>query len=83
MAAAQEPTIRTCDALANGDEIEAWHCGRLLHRGRVIQTLPSIGMFWILCTRTGVRKLVDLEASEIIRVAPANQGPARPEATPA
>lgn len=84
MDAAQEPTIRTCDALENGDEIEAWHYGRLLHRGKVIQTLPSMGMFWILCTRTGVRKLVDLEASEIIRVAPSKpQSPARPEATPA
>lgn len=28
-----------------------------------------MGMFWILCARTGARKLVDLEASTIIRVA--------------
>jgi hypothetical protein len=82
VAVAKESTIRTCEALANGDEIEAWHDGRLLHRGRVSQTLPSMGMFWIVCARTGARKLVDLEASEIIRVsAPSNPGPERPERT--
>lgn len=82
MAAAQDSTIRTCGALTHGDEIEAWHDGRLLHRGRVTQTLPSMGMFWIVCARTGARKLVDLEASEIIRVSgPSNPGPERPERT--
>lgn len=84
MAAAQESTVRTCEELTHGDEIEAWHDGRLLHTGRVSQTLPSMGMFWILCARTGARKLVDLEASEIIRVsAPSNPGPERPQVTPA
>jgi hypothetical protein len=76
MATAQEPTIRTCDALRHGDHIEAWYEGRLLQRGRVSQTLPTMGMFWIVCARTGVRRLVDLEASEIIRVAASpNPGP--------
>jgi hypothetical protein len=80
VAAAQESTIRTCEALTHGDDIEAWHDGRLLHRGRVSQTLPSVGMFWIVCARTGARKLVDLEASEIILVSgPSNRGPERPE----
>jgi hypothetical protein len=73
VAVAQEFTIRTCEALANGDEIEAWHNGRLIHRGRVSQTVPSMGMFWIVCARTGARKLVDLEASEICRVASPSQ----------
>jgi hypothetical protein len=82
MATAQEPTIQTCDALTHGDHIEAWHQGRLLHRGKVSQTLPTMGMFWIVCARTGVRKLVDLEASEIIRVATSsNPGPGRPAVT--
>ena len=68
MAAAKESIIRTCDELTHGDEIEAWHGSRLLHRGRVSQTLPSMGMFWIVCARTGALKLVDVEASEIIRI---------------
>jgi hypothetical protein len=83
VAAAQESPIRACEALTHGDDIEAWQAGRLLHRGRVSQTLPSMGMFWIVCARTGARKLVDLEASEIIRIAPpSSPGPERPEATP-
>jgi hypothetical protein len=84
VAAAKESTIRTCDELTHGDEIEAWHDGGLLHRGTVSQTLPTMGMFWIVCSRTGARKLVDVEASEIIRIsAPSNPGPERPERTPA
>lgn len=84
MAATKESTIRTCGELTHGDDIEAWHDDRLLHRGRVSQTLPSMGMFWIVCARTGTRKLVDLEASEIIRIsAPTKPGPERTERTPA
>lgn len=84
MAEAKEATIRTCEELTHGDEIEAWHEGRLLHRGTVSQTLPTMGMFWIVCSRTGTRKLVDLEASDIIRMsAPTNLGLVRPERTPA
>lgn len=71
MAVAPATIIRSCAALSDGDEIEAWHDGRLLHRGRVNRTLPSMGMFWIVCARTGTRQLVDLEASEVIRVAAA------------
>jgi hypothetical protein len=66
--AAQESIIASCEALATGDEIEAWHNSRLLHKGRVSRTLPTMGMFWIICARTGTRKLVDLEATKIIRV---------------
>lgn len=78
MTAAQESAIRSCEELANGDEIEAWHEGRFLHRGRVSQVLPSMGMFWIMCARTGARKLVDLEASVVIRVTAApHPDPAR------
>jgi len=84
VAAAKESTIRTCEELTHGDEIEARHDGKLLHRGTVSQTLPTMGMFWIVCSRTGVRKLVDVEASEIIRTsAPTIPSPERPERTSA
>jgi hypothetical protein len=43
VAAAQESTIRTCESLTHGDDVEAWHDWRLLHRGRVSQTLPLCG----------------------------------------
>jgi hypothetical protein len=82
MAVAPALIIRSCAALSAGDEIEAWHDGRLLHRGRVTRILPSMGMFWILCARTATCKLVDLEASEIIRVAsPQAPHPGKPGST--
>ena len=63
-------TIRTCGELATGDQIEAWHNGKLFHRGRVTQTIPLMELFWILDARTGARKLLDVEALDIVRCAP-------------
>jgi hypothetical protein len=31
-----------------GDVIEVWHDGRRYNHGKVLQTVPSMGMFWIL-----------------------------------
>lgn len=52
-----------------GDEIEAWHNGKLYHRGRVTDVVPALELFWILDSRTGTRKLLDPEALEIRPVA--------------
>jgi hypothetical protein len=80
MAVTQSSPIRSCSELSFGDEIEAWRFGKLLHRGRVNQTLPSVEMFWIICSRTGTRKLVDMEASAILRTpaAPRDERSAAP-----
>ncbi|TLM84484.1 hypothetical protein FDW83_07120 [Pseudarthrobacter sp. NamE2] len=51
-----------------GDNIEAWHRGRLFHRGRVTGVVPALELFWILDARTGTRKLLDPEALEIRHV---------------
>jgi hypothetical protein len=67
-----DTAIRTCGELAVGDEIEAWHNGKLFHRGRVTQTVPLMELLWILDSRTGARKLLDVEALEIVRCAPAS-----------
>jgi hypothetical protein len=75
MAATQSSLIRSCTELSSGDEIEAWRLGEMLHRGRVSYPLPSVEMFWIICSRTGTRKLVDLETAAILRI-----GAARGEA---
>lgn len=48
--------------LAVGDMIETWHEGRRYNRGKVLQTVPSMGMFWILDTGSGTRKLVDFNS---------------------
>lgn len=66
MAAAEGRIIRSCGELAPGAEIEAWHQGRLVHRGRVTQTVPSMRMFWIIDARNGTRKLLDVDALEVI-----------------
>ncbi|WP_324642953.1 hypothetical protein [Pseudarthrobacter sp. LT1] len=72
-----------------GDQIEAWHRGRLFHKGRVTGVVPALELFWILDARTGTRKLLDPEALEIRHVDPPvtlevsakPQPPAKPLAT--
>ncbi|MDR6555772.1 hypothetical protein J2809_000103 [Arthrobacter pascens] len=54
--------------LAAGDEIEAWHRGRLAYRGRVVSTLADIDLFWIIDARTGARRLLDLEQLSVRRM---------------
>lgn len=77
--------VRTSSELSVGEEIEAWHKGRLFHRGRVTETIPTTDLFWIVDSRTGTRKLLDVEALEIVRVEkvaavePARVEPARVE----
>ena len=75
--------VTTCTELSVGDDIEAWHNGRLFHRGRVTQTVPLMELFWILDSRTGARKLLDVEALEIIRCVPDAAGRAVDLAQPA
>ena len=81
MTATQSSLIRSCTELSYGDEIEAWRLGKLLHRGKVSYPLPSVEMFWIICSRTGTRKLVDMEAAAIRRI-PAAPGDPRPATPP-
>jgi hypothetical protein len=58
-------TVHDLGNLSPGDMIEAWHEGRRYNRGKVLQTVPSMGMFWILDTGSGTRKLIDFEALHI------------------
>ena len=68
--------VRTAQ-LRIGDQIEAWHNGKLFHRGRVTDVVPALELFWILDARTGARKLLDPEALEIRHV----EAPVKPLAT--
>lgn len=54
--------------LSVGEEIEAWHQGRLFHRGTVSRTIPSTDLFWITESKTGTRRLIDLEALVVLRL---------------
>ena len=60
--------VRDLNDLVVGDMIEAWHQGRRYNRGKVLQTVPSMGMFWILDTGSGTRKLVDFESLLVRRL---------------
>jgi hypothetical protein len=78
--------IRSSSELNVGDQIEAWHNGKLFHRGTVTQTVAAMDLFWILDSRTGTRRLIDAEALVILRAAEpgtaeaATRAPARPPA---
>ena len=61
-----------------GDQIEAWHNGKLFHRGEVIRTVADTDLFWILDESTGTRRLIDTEALVIVRVAAPPPGAAPP-----
>jgi hypothetical protein len=69
--------VRHCGELSYGDVVDAWHNGRLYHHGRVTKTYPGMGLFWILDARTGTRRLLDVDALEIIRAQSPAQPPAR------
>ncbi|MET4096121.1 hypothetical protein [Arthrobacter sp. UYCu712] len=42
MAAEEARQVDSSSELSVGDEIEAWHNGKLFHRGRVSQTVASV-----------------------------------------
>ena len=60
--------VQSSAELAAGDEVEAWHRGRLAHRGTVSSTLQDIDLFWIIDARTGARRLLDLEQLSVRRI---------------
>jgi hypothetical protein len=79
MEAEHTQQIRACAELSVGDEIEAWHNGRLFHRGLVTQTVPTMDLFWIIDERTGARRLLDVDALEILRIRAARAAAAGPQ----
>lgn len=60
--------VQSCQELLVGDQIEAWHNGKLFHRGNVIRTVADTDLFWILDERTGTRRLIDAEVLVVRRV---------------
>lgn len=61
-------TVQDLTELAVGDIIEAWHEGRRYNHGKVLQTMPSMDMLWILDTGRGIRKFVDFESLLVRRL---------------
>jgi hypothetical protein len=58
----------SCDELQPGDAIEAFYKGTLLYRGPVTEIAPQHGLFWILDTVTGSRRLLDVAEFSIVRL---------------
>lgn len=77
--------VQSCEELSVGDQIEAWHNGKLFHRGEVIRTVADTDLFWILDERTGTRRLIDAEVLVVRRVPvrPARPAASQPGALPA
>jgi hypothetical protein len=65
------PRITDCRELSPGDVVEARYNGLLYYTGKVTETVPVLGMFWILESRTGTRKLLDPLAFEVVRASKA------------
>jgi hypothetical protein len=59
--------IIDCRSLSPGDIIEAHYNGQLYYVGTVTETVPVLGMFWILESGTGTRKLLDPLALHVVR----------------
>jgi len=60
-------TAEEAHALNAGEYVEAWHNGRLYHRGTVVKTVAGTELFW-LQDETGSRRLLDMESMEIVTV---------------
>ena len=58
--------VSSCSRLSVGDRIEALRDGRVVHRGRVLDVVPALELFWILDDRTGTRRLLDLEMLSVL-----------------
>ncbi|MEO3934645.1 hypothetical protein WMO79_17755 [Micrococcaceae bacterium Sec7.4] len=67
MTAGDARQVYSSEELSVGDGIEAWHNGKLFHRGEVIRTVAATDLFWILDDRTGTRRLIDTQALLILR----------------
>lgn len=68
MTATNHHPVRSSVELSAGDRIEAWHNGRLYHRGIVLKSVAGTELVWIEDVTTGRRRLLDLDSLEICRV---------------
>jgi hypothetical protein len=60
--------VGSCDELAPGDAIEAFHKNSLVHRGPVTDIAPDRGLVWILDTLTGSHRVLDISELSIVRL---------------
>jgi hypothetical protein len=69
--------------IAVGDEIQAWHNGKIYFQGTALSLIPSLDLITIECGRTGAARLVDASVLRVTKAIPLlevgniNAGPAR------
>jgi hypothetical protein len=64
----EQVVVGSCDELVPGDAVEAFYQGTLVYRGPVTEVAPGRGLFWILDTLTGSRRLLDTVEFSIVRL---------------
>lgn len=47
------------------DEIQIRNAGTILYSGRVVEMMPLLGVFWILDSILGTRKLIDVSEDSV------------------
>ncbi|MFE4196858.1 hypothetical protein ACFRJ9_13395 [Paenarthrobacter sp. NPDC056912] len=63
----KESLVLRCGDLKRGDVIEGWVSGNRRHRGTVTETMPRLGLFWIVEEQLGERRLLDMNEVAIVR----------------
>lgn len=57
--------IRDVGSLHLDNEIQIRNAGTILHSGRVVEIMPLLGVFWILDSILGTRKLIDVSEDSV------------------
>lgn len=70
--------VRQSSDLAIGEEIEAWHNGKIYYRGRVVTIIPFLNLISIIDGDSKARRMLDVEALEVVRLIP---GPSHARST--
>jgi hypothetical protein len=65
-----------------GDEIQAWHNGKIYIQGMVLSLIPSLDLITLKCGRTGAARLIDAGVLQITSASPLLQAE-NPNAHPA
>lgn len=63
------------NALSVGEEIQAWHNGKIYYQGVVLSMIPSLNLISISCVQKGAVRLIDAEVVRVTRVPSNSQRP--------
>lgn len=64
-----EATKQQVTELQVGEQIQAWHNGKIYHSGTVLRTFPSLGLITLSSSKATQTRLLDANVLQIVRVA--------------